>query len=54
MGDQIAAMMTGFEALLEENRQLRQVVQTIQVGDTVIGQAALRYNRRCNTAKGGV
>lgn len=54
MGEQVSAMMAGFEALLAENRQLRAVVESIEVGDTVIGQAAQRYDRRCILARGGV
>lgn len=54
LGDQVDAMMAGFEALLRENRQLRQTVENIQVGDTVIGQAAARYNRRQAVVQGGV
>lgn len=43
MGDQVAAMMAGFNALLEENQRLRQVVENIELGDSTIGQAAERY-----------
>lgn len=54
LGDQLSAMMAGFEALLEENRLLRQTVAEIEIGDTVIGQAATRYQRRQNYLNGGV
>ena len=54
MDSQIDAMLAGFEALLEENRQLRYAVESIEVGDTVIGQAAARYDRRRALARGGV
>ena len=54
MHDQISAMMAGFEALLEENRALRQTVEGIEVGDSVIGQAAARYNRKMAVVKGGL
>ncbi len=50
----LGGMMGGFEALLEENRRLRAVVEGIEVGDTTIGQAANRYNRELNTSRGGV
>ena len=43
MGDQVAAMMAGFNALLEENQRLRQVVENVNLGDSTIGQAAERY-----------
>lgn len=53
MQDQVEAMMAGFNALLQENRQLRRTVEGIEVGDTVIGQAAGRYNRRQAALWGG-
>lgn len=53
MQDQVEAMMAGFNALLQENRQLRHTVEGIEVGDTVIGQAAQRYNRRQAVIWGG-
>ena len=52
MEGQMAAMMAGFEALLEENRLLRNVVEGIEVGDTTIGQAADRYNRKMSVVRG--
>lgn len=53
MGEQVVAMMAGFEALLEENRLLRETVSGIEVGDTTIGQAAERYKRKMNVVRGG-
>lgn len=53
MGEQVAAMMAGFEALLEENRMLRETVEGIEIGDTTIGQAADRYKRKMNVVRGG-
>ena len=52
MGDQVSAMMAGFNALLEENQRLRQVVEGIELGDTVIGQAADRYSRKMAIMRG--
>lgn len=52
MGDQIAAMMAGFEALLAENQQLRRVVEGIELGDTTIGQAAGRYQQKMAIMRG--
>lgn len=46
MDDQLSTMMAGFEALLAENRQLRAVVESIEIGDEVLGKAANRYNTR--------
>lgn len=53
MGDQVSAMMAGFEALLEENRLLRQVVENIELGDTTIGQSANRYLQKLAVMRGG-
>ena len=53
MGDQVAAMMAGFNALLAENQMLRQVVENIELGDTTIGQAAGRYQQKIAIMKGG-
>ena len=53
MGGQISAMMAGFEALLEENRELRRVVQGIEIGDSVIGEAASRYQHELAIMRGG-
>ena len=53
MGDQLSAMMAGFNALLEENQRLRGVVETIELGDTTIGQAANRYQQRVAIMRGG-
>ncbi len=46
MGDQLSAMMAGFQALLEENRAIRRTIEAIEIGDNVIGEAALRYNHK--------
>lgn len=54
MNDMAGGMMAGFEALLEENRMLRSVVEGIEVGDSTIGQAAARYNSRMAIIKGGL
>lgn len=53
MGDQISAMIAGFEALLQEQRAIRQTVEGIELGDSVIGRAAQRYNRKMAIVKGG-
>lgn len=45
MQDNISAMMRGFEALQEENVELRKTVEKIEIGDSTIGEAANRYNR---------
>ena len=48
----IEAMMAGFEALLAENRALRETVEGIDVGDTTIGQAVTRYNAKMSMVRG--
>ena len=53
MGEQVTAMMAGFEALVEENRLLRQVVENIELGDTTIGQSANRYLQKMAIVRGG-
>ena len=52
MDGHIAAMMAGFEALLAENRALRETVEGIDVGDTTIGQAVIRYNAKMSMVRG--
>lgn len=51
--DQISAMLTGFEALKNEIRELRGDVQGIEIGDKTIGRAAERYQRRMAVVNGG-
>ena len=53
MGDQVAAMMAGFDALVAENQRLRQIVENIELGDTTIGQAANRYQQKVAVMRGG-
>lgn len=53
MEDVIATMMTGFEALLDEQRLTRQAVESIEVGDEIIGQATARYSRKMAVVTGG-
>lgn len=52
MEDQMSTMMAGFEALLAENRLLREVVEGIEIGDDVLGKAVNRYNVRLATMRG--
>ena len=54
MKDNIAAMLAGFEALLQEQQATRQTIAGIKVGDTVIGQAAERYRNRMARMRGGL
>ena len=52
MEDMIPAMMAGFEAVVNEQRATRQIVEGIDIGDTTIGQAANRYNRKMAIIRG--
>ena len=52
MGDQVAAMMAGFREVVREQQALRAAVEGIEVGDEVIGRAAVRYGERMAVVKG--
>lgn len=46
MEQQVTALMAGFDATVQELRSLHDTVGGIQVGDTVIGKAAMRYQQK--------
>ena len=52
MQEQLEAVMAGFDATVSEIRQLHDTVGGIQVGDTVIGKAARRYERKMAVVNG--
>ena len=52
MNEQLSALMAGFDATVQELRQLRSTVSAIEVGDTVIGAAAQRYAQKMAVLKG--
>ena len=52
MGNQVAAMMAGFREVVREQQALRAAVEGIEVGDEVIGRAAVRYGERMAVVKG--
>ena len=54
MEEQTNGMMAGFNAMVSEVRALRRTVDGIEVGDTVIGQAANRYNRKMAVIHGNM
>ena len=54
MADYEVSNLAGHEATVEVLRQLLSAVLGIEVGDTVIGQAANRYNARMAVTRGGV
>lgn len=54
MADVFGGMMAGFEALVAEVRELRNTVESIEVGDDTIGEAANRHNSKMAIIKGGI
>ena len=52
MEDMVDGMMAGFEALLEENRLLREVVEEKEFGDEAIYKSGVRYQQKLALAKG--
>ena len=50
MGDQAAAMLAGFEAVV---RAIQEKNLSVLIGDTDIGEAAARYSRRIAIRRGG-
>lgn len=53
MGDMLPAMVAGFERVIEEQQATRRAVESIEVGDTTIGEAADRYNAKIAVITGG-
>lgn len=49
----IPAILAGLEAVISEQQSTREMLSEIEIGDTVIGQAANRYNRRMAVVNGG-
>ena len=54
MEDQFNGMMAGFEAVTARQEQILETLLGIEIGDTTIGQAAARYNRKMAIIKGGI
>lgn len=54
MEDMVGGMMAGFEALLEENRLLREVVESKEIGDEAVYRANKRYTEKINIIRGRV
>ena len=53
MEDQTDAILRGFEASVQVQRDILQAVLGIHIGDEVIGQAASRYQRKLAVMRGG-
>lgn len=52
MGEQIGMTQAGMNAMLSELKLLREAVYGIEVGDSVIGEAAERYNQKMAISRG--
>lgn len=52
MGDNVSAMVAGFNALLEENRLLRETVESISIGDETLYEAVRRYSNKMTAVTG--
>ena len=52
MGDQVSAMMAGFEASIGVQQEILQAVLGIEIGDSIIGEAANRYNHEMAIMRG--
>lgn len=53
MSDLLGSNLAGFEAIVSELQATRSAIEDIQIGDTTIGRAAARYDRRQNLIRGG-
>ncbi len=53
MHDQTGAMMAGFEASVQVQRQILEAVLGIRIGDAVIANACDRYHRKMAVMRGG-
>lgn len=53
LAEQAGSVEAGINALLEETRALRQVVENVEIGDSTIGQAVNRYNQKIAVMRGG-
>lgn len=53
VGDYTSAMTAGFEASVQKQQEILDAIMGIEIGDTTIGQAAMRHQRRQNYLNGG-
>ena len=53
MGDQTAAILAGFEATVDVQREILQAVLGIQIGDEVVGRAVSQYQQKMAVVNGG-
>ena len=48
------AILSGFTAMIKEQKNTQEILKNIEIGDTVIGQAVDRYNEQNNIIRGGL
>lgn len=48
------AILSGFAAMIQEQKATQEILRNIEIGDTVIGQAVDRYNEANNIMRGGI
>lgn len=48
----VVSLLEAIDVNTEETRQLRRTVEGVEIGDSTIGEAAVRYNRSMNVAGG--
>lgn len=48
------AILSGFAAMIQEQKVTQEILRNIEIGDTVIGQAVDRYNEANNIMLGGI
>lgn len=53
IAEQAGTMEAGINALIEETKALRHVVENVEIGDSTIGQAVSRYNQKLAIMRGG-
>ena len=53
LGELAPSTQAGFEAVIERQNAILAAIEDIQIGDTTIGRAAARYDRRQNLIRGG-
>lgn len=53
LADVLGGNLAGFESVVAELQATRAAIEDIQIGDTTIGRAAARYDRRQNLIRGG-
>ena len=53
MLEQTSATMAAAEAIIARQEKILAAIEAIEIGDSTIGEAALRYNRKMAIVRGG-